>query len=1003
MALPTFLNSVEVERTGTTNPQTWTHVPNGTAKAIVVAIVHGTSSTDHVSAVTYGGVAMTRKIRATDTVTEPGAAELWFLGTGIPTGNQTVSASLNTNTTDDMHFVSMSFSAPGDTTAFVSGSVSENQADPSVTLAYGGRTAVAVAALYGGGATSAAFTPNGNCTTVQTFNIGASAFYSSVIRQTTAGTADFAIGGTAVSDDVAFVAMALSEIASIGVVAGAATVTGVASFSSFRRTILNGLDSAQAEGTGWDAKKTLIAESAVVRTSATVVTITLPAIASYDITASEVITDTVPAITLVGGLDLVASPTLGITALNVGAVTGNATVTAVGSSTAVSSGASSGTATATGVGRATAVSAGTIAGLATAAMIGLSTVVSVGAATGGATVLGVKTGASNAVSVGAATVSGVGAASSLGIGAVPFTDDFNHFSIGFTWETVLGTPWDIVSSLYLKPFTANASTAVRVRGTFVDDQFAEVFTEVPTPGGLVASQAGPAVRMDGVGSCYYLRILSSSVSLYKRVLGVETLLNSAAVTTPLDTLTKFRITVAGSLITVMANGAQIFTQSDTALISGKPGCAGLMGDAAILPRFDNFSSTLPGALAQGAGAFTSAQPGASTGLATVLGVGQPLSQAIGASLGTASVVGRYGAFVDARRPILNGLVSAQSETHGWNAIRALIPDAAVVRTSNTVVTITLPGLPSYAISALETITDTVPGIALNSGLPLVATPTFGVIPNSEADGAVDGVADVQGISQSTYRSLAAAAGSATVTGVGASLSGTGAGIGAAVGAAVPLAASTVSAAGVGIAVGAAGADGQKQVGNQGISFCTSTVTAVGTGTVVRGATAQGSASVIGVGSASSVAIGAATGAATVLGSQALGSLGLVTGAAAVSGVGQSVAIGVGNASGGSSVVGSGAGLGASVGLVFGTSTATAVSSGSGTGVAQGDALVQGVGIAFRIGVGVVTGTAIVLGGGGNAISVGLAAGDSTVTAVGGVVVPSSFKPAWASNSNQRVA
>jgi hypothetical protein len=999
----TFLNSVEVERTGTTNPQTWTHVPSGTAKAIVVAIVHGTSSTDHVSAVTYGGVAMTRKIRATDTVTEPGAAELWFLGAGIPTGNQTVSASLNTNTTDDMHFVSMSFGAPGDTTAFVTGSVSENQADPSVTLAYGGRTAIAVAALYGGGATSAAFTPNGNCTTVQTFNIGASAFYSSVIRQTTAGTADFAIGGTAVSDDVAFVALALSEIASIGVVAGASTATGVASFSSFRRAILNGLDSAQAEGTGWDAKKPTIAESAVVRTSATVVTITLPAVSGYDITASEVITDTVPGVALAGGIDAIATPTLGITALNVGAVSGQATVTAVGLSTAVSSGASSGTATATGVGRATSVSAGTIAGLATAAMIGLSTAVSVGAATGGATVLGVKTGASNAVSAGVATVSGVGAASSLGIGAVPFTDDFNRGSLGFTWETTLGTAWVTASSLYLKPVTANASTAVRVRGTFVDDQFAEVFTDVPTPGVFVASQAGPAVRMDGVGSGYYLRILSSSVSLYKRVLGVETLLNSAAVTTPLDTLTKFRISVAGSVLTVLANGTQLFTQSDTSLISGKPGCMGVMGDAATLPRFDDFSATIPGSLVQGAGVFTSAQPGASVGTATALAVGQPLSQAIGASFGTASVVGRYGAFVDARRPILNGLVSAQSETHGWNAIRALIPDTAVVRTSSTVVTITLPALPTYAISALETITDTVPGAALNSTTAIVATPTLPVTPNSEADGAVDGHADVFGVGLLTQVTLGAASGAASVTAVGGSISGTGQGIGAAVGVATPLGASTVSASGVGIAVGAAGADGQKQLGNQAQSFGGATVTAVGTGVVVRGAAATGQAVVLGIGAGAALSVGTVTGTATVTGAPALGSIGVVAGVATVVGVGQSFSVGTGDAQGGSAVVAVGVGLSTAIGVVNASSSVLAVSSGSGRGVAQGDAVVQAVGTALLVRTGTALGAALVLGQGGNAISVGSAAGTSTAVAVGGVVVPSNFKPAWASHSNQRVA
>lgn len=202
--------STENVRTGTTSPQTFSHAGAASGvKGVVLAIVHGTSSTDHVSAASYGGVALTRKQRNTDTATEPGAAELWFLGAGVPQGTQTVSYTPGA-TTDDIHAVCITLLAADDTEVIDNDGVDNNVANPSVTLQYGGRSCMSFAALYGGGADGSAFTPNGNCTTVFDEDLGA--FYSEVIRQTTAGTSDFAIGGTSSTDDVAFAAIAVSEV-----------------------------------------------------------------------------------------------------------------------------------------------------------------------------------------------------------------------------------------------------------------------------------------------------------------------------------------------------------------------------------------------------------------------------------------------------------------------------------------------------------------------------------------------------------------------------------------------------------------------------------------------------------------------------------------------------------------------------------------------------------------------------------------------------------------------
>lgn len=88
-------------------------------------------------------------------------------------------------------------------------------------------------------------------------------------------------------------------------------------------------------------------------------------------------------------------------------------------------------------------------------------------------------------------------------------------------------------------------------------------------------------------------------------------------------------------------------------------------------------------------------------------------------------------FSDVRADIIAGLTSAQAEAHGWNVeTKAALVAAptAVVRTSDTVVTVTLPAVAAYAITAQETVTATIPATAVASALPIVATPAFTVDP-----------------------------------------------------------------------------------------------------------------------------------------------------------------------------------------------------------------------------------------------------------------------------------
>jgi hypothetical protein len=92
-----------------------------------------------------------------------------------------------------------------------------------------------------------------------------------------------------------------------------------------------------------------------------------------------------------------------------------------------------------------------------------------------------------------------------------------------------------------------------------------------------------------------------------------------------------------------------------------------------------------------------------------------------------------GTFNAIRQDIIDGLDSAQAELAGWNnEVRDNLAVTTVVRTSDTVVTITLSAQAGYDITATETITVTVPSTAVSGGVAIIATPTFTVAPVGNA-------------------------------------------------------------------------------------------------------------------------------------------------------------------------------------------------------------------------------------------------------------------------------
>ncbi|MCK5319193.1 MAG: hypothetical protein KAJ55_14875 [Anaerolineales bacterium] len=103
-------------------------------------------------------------------------------------------------------------------------------------------------------------------------------------------------------------------------------VAAGAPFQAIRQDIIDGLTSAQSELTGWNNEvRDKMSVTEVARTSDTVVTITFAAQAGYNITADETITATIPASAVVTGGPYVATPTFDIKIDPTAAVSGTVT------------------------------------------------------------------------------------------------------------------------------------------------------------------------------------------------------------------------------------------------------------------------------------------------------------------------------------------------------------------------------------------------------------------------------------------------------------------------------------------------------------------------------------------------------------------------------------------------------------------------------------------------------------------------------------------------------
>jgi len=488
---------------------------------------------------------------------------------------------------------------------------------------------------------------------------------------------------------------------------GGSWVTGAA-FTAQRTAIIAGLTSAGAGANGWNARvKTALAAGDVVRTSGSIVTVTLPAVANYGITGNETVTVTVPRLAIQGAdAAVVATPTIPIVQAP--------TITAA----------------LTGTLLATPTEAQVIAGGTIIITLTLGTWVAAGA-----TFNAVRAAIAAGITSAGAEATGwnTKVRDVFAVGDVVRTDDT------ICTVTVAATPTYNISAnetvTVTIPRTAivEADAAVVATETLVVANATPVITAAltgtflttPTTGEVAAGGQTIIATLTGgtwipAGAASFDTVRQSIINgltsdgaapagwnaLVKTTLAVGDVVRTAndVVTITLPAVPTYAISAAETVTMTIPRLA--LAQADAAVVAGDT--------MAIAP----VTAAITGTMQAGGVLESEIVTGGQTIIITLTG---------------GSWVAAGANFSAQRQNIIDGVTSDGAEATGWNAlVKPTIAQVAVVRTSASVVTITLPAVAGYSITSAETVTVTVPVTAILAGASaaVVGAPTLPITEGS---------------------------------------------------------------------------------------------------------------------------------------------------------------------------------------------------------------------------------------------------------------------------------
>ena len=198
--------------TGSTNQTSfsWTHTQTGTPQGVLV-FVHTISASNFISSVTYGGTALTRVTGAVaiDTAGEPGRTDMFFLGSGLGSGNQTITVN-RTNNATIMYASAATVTAGADVNVTGIQVLQNNQTLVELAIDDGssGIDSLRYAAAYYGANSPAS--AGANSTQLTSIDLGS--FGNSMVVENTAGQGARNVGFQGGADDLAAVFVAVREV-----------------------------------------------------------------------------------------------------------------------------------------------------------------------------------------------------------------------------------------------------------------------------------------------------------------------------------------------------------------------------------------------------------------------------------------------------------------------------------------------------------------------------------------------------------------------------------------------------------------------------------------------------------------------------------------------------------------------------------------------------------------------------------------------------------------------
>lgn len=180
-------------------------------KGIIVGIGHSTNGTGTISSVSYGGVTVpSLGIVATDT-TETCEGELFFLGSGVPTGSNTLRVDLTSNGSNWFGISVMAIVANDDTEVIDTDSgVSAAATNPAFTLSHSGRHAIDYMAGGVGANSTVTSGVDDDSRYAGGYDPGNATMTS--MRSRYPGTSDFTIGIKMANEDYGLVAAAIAQV-----------------------------------------------------------------------------------------------------------------------------------------------------------------------------------------------------------------------------------------------------------------------------------------------------------------------------------------------------------------------------------------------------------------------------------------------------------------------------------------------------------------------------------------------------------------------------------------------------------------------------------------------------------------------------------------------------------------------------------------------------------------------------------------------------------------------